>query len=458
MCGGARPSAPAVRAAERGPKEVAAVNPRTDNGLAMNPKRVAPRRALLLCGAASILIVYALVVVLPAARRPDTEGFAAYYTVSRVVLERSADVWRAYDDAWFQSRIDAYGFHHVLDAFLTQPPTMSLILLPLAWMAPAGARATWIALSVACWVLGVGLMCRTVVPRTGTRWTVLGCLAATAAYLPLRENLDRGQSYALLFLLLTCCIALLARETGRTLWMAGVPLGAMLVLKSAGGWLLVMLFFSRRWRTVGGAAATYASVALLTLPLLGGAAWGLFFERLRLLPSDPIRYVSAYQTVSGLFGHLFVFDAVCNPAPIVAAPLLATAGTLAVTVLAAAQSIRFGRGADDAAARVLRLAVFGSLVVTMAPIAEGYHYLLVLPAVIIAVAWAFSTRPPLASVALLGASLLLLTAPQTFYSHPRLQAGALALLAYPRVYGAFLLWGWLGHALSRHAEAPRATA
>jgi hypothetical protein len=410
-----------------------------------------------LCLAVGVVVLarYLFFVVAPAAVRPDTNGFAAYFTMARVLLTHPADLARVYDDVWFQSQIDACGFHHVIDMVGAQPPTMALLLAPFAWASPAAARLAWVLCSVGFWVAAVAALCRVLPGRCSSpRWT-LGVLAVSTAYRPLRENLDRGQVYTLLLLLLVSSLVMLAKGGRRASLVAGVPLGVMVVVKSAGVWLLLMLLVSRRWRTVLVAAGTYVAVALLSLPVIGFGPWGAFLHGLVNLPGERFRYVTAYQTLGGLFGHLFVFDATWSPRPLTDAPLLATVLTLLGMALAMAQSRRFERGAPDSvAARLLALALFDSLVVTLAPIAEGYHYVLVFPAVVIAVSWAIERRVGARSWLVLGASLVVLTAPQRLYSHPAIQGGALALLAYPRVYGALLLWGWLGRALAGVARAP----
>jgi hypothetical protein len=50
----------------------------------------------------------------------------------------------------------------------------------------------------------------------------------------------------------------------------------------------------------------------------------------------------------------------------------------------------------------------------------------------------------------LAIAIALLAAPLP-YRDPALDEGWLALLAYPRVYGAWLLWAWLAREIGRHA-------
>jgi hypothetical protein len=98
-----------------------------------------PRWALAL--SVAVLAVYCAAVIVPAARHPNTDGFAAYYTASRILLSQPRDVPRLYDDEWFQSRIDQFGFEGVRDIYNIQPPTMTLLMVPVAWMPRPLARA-----------------------------------------------------------------------------------------------------------------------------------------------------------------------------------------------------------------------------------------------------------------------------------------------------------------------------
>jgi hypothetical protein len=393
-----------------------------------------------LCAAA--LVAYALVVVIPAARNPHTNGFAAYYTASRILVEAPRDLPRAYDDVWFQRRIDSYGFPHVLDVLYVQPPTISLIMAPFARLSPERARVVWIGASVACWLGGVAVLSAMFGPP------MLPLIALTTLYLPLADNLWQGQGYALLFLLLCLTLRLATRSDFRGMWLAGIPLGLMLVLKGAGIWLWPLFLVAKRWRIVAGAGVTALAVAVAAAPVIGWSAWRPFFDDIPRLVTEPIRYVTAYQTVTSLFGHLFVFDARWNPAPVVHLPGLARALTIAVTAASLFVSLRLQRfAAGDRDEQALSAGMFVALGACMSPVAESHHYLLVLPAVVAAVAVASRRRVPGRSWLVLAAGTLLLVIPRRFYLSDRLQAGWLAVLAYPKVYGALSLWGWMAASL-----------
>ena len=400
-----------------------------------------------------MLTVYCVFVVAPACRKPNTNGFAAYYTASRILLETPRELRRAYDDPWFQERIDAFGFTRVRDVYF-QPPTMSLMLAPIAWMSPPRARIGWIICSFVFWWSGLALLVKTL-SRTGAGpvapW--LRLVALTTVYVPLADNFRQGQGYSLLFLLL-CAVLYLAQDPNpRRTWRAGVPLGFMLVLKMAGLWFWPFLLAARRWGVLLTAAVTALAVALFAAPAVDGEAWRRYFHELPRLASDPVRYVTGYQTVTSLMGHLFVFDARWNPTPVANRPQLAIGLAVVATAVALIVSARLQRiASEDRDARALSWGLLTALCVSLAPIAESYHYLLVLPAVVVALWWASERRVSRISWALLLLAILLLITPVRLYDSRHFQAGWRALLAYPRLYGAFVLWGWLGRSLRQHEE------
>ena len=71
-------------------------------------------------------------------------------------------------------------------------------------------------------------------------------------------------------------------------WGAGVLLGLMLVLKSAGLWLLLLFAAVRRWRTSAAAVAIAALMALVFSPLVGWRIWPHYLARsLEWVSSEP---------------------------------------------------------------------------------------------------------------------------------------------------------------------------
>lgn len=387
---------------------------------------------LLLLAAVSL---YALRILARPAFTP-VRAFAAYYTAARLLVASPQTLPQAYDNDWFAAQIQQTGFAGIYDVFSPNPPTMTLLALPLAWLPPAPARWLWNAASLSALIGGLLLLCR--ILRLPTAWLPV-LLALAFLYTPARENFRSEQAYALLFFCL--CVALWGSQQSRPA-LAGLGLGLMAALKTAGAWLWPLLLASRRWKELVWATAVAGAAALITLLLAGPAAWLEYLARLPAIASDPKRTVTAYQTVSSLSGHLFDYDTVWNPNPVLDAPWLAGALTLAVLAAALLVSARFASAHHEGDTRLLALAMICALLVTNAPYAEDYHYILLLPSLSIAAWWAWNHKPGWQSRAWLALAALLLGAPLP-YEHPALAVGGWALLAYPRVYGGYLLWGWL---------------
>lgn len=391
-------------------------------------------------------IGYARWIVLPAARA-NTHGFAAYYAAAYLLTHTPQNMEHVYDNDWFAAQISSVGIPGVYDIFNIQPPTMSLMLLPVVFLPPGTARWIWILQSLGLLLGGLVLLARALrLPLQCGVWIFPICLL----YTPVTETLQYGQAYLLLFCLVCLLVwALLQNKDS----VAGIALGSMLMLKSAAVWLWPLLLLKQRGRALLWACAMAASIGIISLPLIGVKTWRAYIGLLPQLARAPERPVTAYQTVTSLWGHLMVFDAKWNPSPLVNWPLPATVLTVTVLIITLVLSAHWSQlKGDPLETQALSLALFLSLVVTNTPFAEGYHYVLVLPAVLIAGWWAWQAKPGWKHWAILAMVTFLLGAPLP-YKSPGLTAGWLALVAYPRVYGAFLLWGWLGWALHKeHRE------
>jgi hypothetical protein len=414
------------------------------------------RRNLLTSLALAALALYVALAALPIARN-GALTFAAYYAAAHVLVARPAEMSRVYDNTWFAAQVSESGFVGIHEVFEVQPPTMSLLALPVVWLPPLSARLVWTLLSLLWLLAGLGLLARALgQPALWGLWA----LPIGLAYGATLETIQTGQAYLLLFFLLCLVGWALARQQAdwRSEASAGLALGLMLILKTAGAWLWPLLLLAGRWRALAYAALLAASIALASLPWIGAASWLAYIERLPELAMAPRRFVTAYQTTTSLFGHLLVYDAQWNPTPVADAPLMAQALTFAVLLLTLALSAYWGRLNDSRReVRVLTLALFTSLIVTSAPFGEGYHYVLVLPALLVAAWWAwrsgvwYSTGSWMIWGAL--ALVALLLAAPLPYKSPALAVGWLALLAYPRVYGAYLLWLVLALMLRRAKES-----
>src|SRR5262245_52213285 len=150
--------------------------------------------------ATGVLAGYLLLVVLPAAQGGGS--FAVYYIAGSLLAHEPSGLAHIYDDAWFAARLSQVSPPGVHDIFFYNPPTMSLIMLPLVGLAPQMARLIWTLLGAALLARGLALM---------ARWG-LWAVPLALLYAPVTENLLAGQVYLLLFFLLCAAFWGLARS------------------------------------------------------------------------------------------------------------------------------------------------------------------------------------------------------------------------------------------------------
>ncbi len=363
-----------------------------------------------------------------AAVRPSN-GFLSYYTATQLAAE-GAEVSRFYDDAWFMEQARRFQ-PSIVEVYTPTPPTSTLLLLPLVGFNYRTARILWTVFNLLL-LLIVG------------RWTVRklrlegawlpGFIALVLVFQPLYENVSLGQAYVLLLGLLVVAWGGYRHRNDAVL---GIALGLMLILKVAGILLWPLLLVQRRWRALGWATASVLVLFLSTLPWLGLDAWSTYQQVLVELSAQPKWSVTAFQSLNGFVRHLLVFDPVWNPAPLVRAsalgtwlPVLGFAAILGGSAYVAAKK----HSRDD-----LIFAAFVVANIILSPFSTDYHYTLLLLPLAIMIVWAREESMLWIWIAL-GASIVLI-ANNLPHQSPRLSAGILALLAYPKLYGALLLWG-----------------
>jgi hypothetical protein len=391
--------------------------------------RRARRLAVWLAWIAVALALFFLVRHAASGAQRRTHGFIAYYAVSRLVRE-GVDISPSYaDDYWFQAQLDR--FQRGVSDVNYNPPTTALLVLPLADLPYRQARVAWTLLSLAGLLLACGLI--TYFARLPPGLVPFVLLLVLACQ-PLYANFSFAQGYAAMFLLLV--VAWFAHSRDRAA-LLGSSLGLLLVLKLAGVFLVPLLLIQRRWRALAWTGLVAGGVVLGTLPWLG-RAWLAYVPYMVHVNADRSRAVAAYQTLTGFFRHFTTFDSTWNPAPLVDWPvagnalaLLAAAGVLAVSLACAARSAP--------QSNEVLFGAFALLGVILSPLSLDYHYVLALPAMIILGRWAYSQRSRWAWPVLLLATLMI--ALDLPYRSPRVSAGLSALLAYPKLYGALMLWG-----------------
>jgi hypothetical protein len=352
--------------------------------------------------------------------RSVTHGFVAYYAASRLLVTGQLGP-PAYDDAWFGEVVRQLTESNVREIFTPNPPTMALMALPIAWLDAQPARAVWLIASVFAFLAGVAALVRQQARRNRDVAVpvLLLMLLAPAVF----SNLRVGQGYLFVFALFATAIVLLGR---RREGLAGVALGFLLGLKTSGTAFVAVLLVQRRWRALMVAAACAGLLALAVTPFIDASMWWMFPGVVRDFVQRPSGSVTAYQTTLSLFRHLCIADPAWNPAPaascgpiavVIPSALLATA--LAVTLYLV----------HRAPANPAGLAAGATLSLLALPTSAEVHF------VLLAIPLAMIRLRPVEFLVI--AALLIVPLEWTA---ERYTAGSAAILAYPRLYAAWLLW------------------
>ncbi len=377
---------------------------------------------ILWVGIAVICLTRFIPVVQQAAVRPS-HGFHSYYTASRLLVD-GVPVAQFYDNEWFRAvtrRIQP----GANDIFTPNLPVTAYLFLPLAQFDYTIARIIWTVLGLLIFVGAV--VCTIEVLEFPKRYWLLAFIIALL-YQPLYAQLVQGQAYLLLTGLLV--VAWLGYRNQQP-HLVGIAFGLMFSFKSAGSLFFVLLLFQNRWRSLAWAIGTVGFTTLITLPRVTIKAWFAYIEGLREFSSQPFTMSVGYQSLASVLKRLFIADSQWNPQPLFDAPMLGLILPLAGTLLLVGFSICALRRSLDGD---LAFAMFTTAGIIISPFSGDYHYLLLLlPIAILTVRLDTGWRQWLLlfAIGLIGVHFDLTSLLQL---HP--------LLAYPKLYGALILW-WL---------------
>ncbi len=386
-----------------------------------------------------VALIFLLHTVLPASGKL-TVGFMAYFVAAQAVQAGEPGT-RLYDDKWFAARVVSASHGKVTDIYLANPPPLAVAWLPFAFLTVDAARRVWIAFSVLCLAWAAWLVaCE--LGWSKHPWAIAGLSALFTLPAPTREQFSLGQMYACLLLLhVVGWRAYLKHRDAR----AGIALGVAMVLKVSGWPVCLLMLVQRRRIAALWVIATAVGVALLTLPWVGVASWGTFlFEAIPRTLHWGFATLTAYQDTTGFWQHLFRYVPSLNPAPVFDAPILATALTLATTLAACLVLISAMRSTS------LRFVAAVALSELLSPVAEQYHYIiLLLP---LAVLWhaAYGSRDRTLGVCALAATLLIAVPIDYKAAHPMWSL----LHNYPRLIGGWITFIGL-YLADRAAERTR---
>jgi hypothetical protein len=355
-----------------------------------------------------------------------THGFVAYYAAARLLMDGALGPG-AYDDAWFGAYLQQLTGTNLREIFTPNPPTMALMALPVAALDHGVARAVWLFGSVALFAAAVFALAR-VRARDGGVQIVALLLAMLAP--AVFANIRIGQGYLIVFALLAFGVLWISQPaTAKAIAVqraGGAALGLALGLKLSGTALLLMLAAQRRWRAIATALAVATALALAVTPFIDSATWRQYPDAVRAFVERPAGSVTAYQTTLSLFRRLCVADPVWNPSPAASCRAVAFAMPYALVGLAVVITAAYAYRSRETRPALAAGVVLSLLALPAA--AEVHFILLGIPLLLV----------PLRPIELALIAFLIVIPLE--YTAERFTAGWPVLLAYPRLYAAWLLW------------------
>ena len=273
-----------------------------------------------------------------------------------------------------------------------------------------------------------------------SRMSGLGLLPSVAVGLVAGDALGNNLTFGQFYLVLTALLVGTLAWSDRWPRASGVALALGVVTKVFPLFLLGYFAWTRRWKVTLWTVMFIALATAIGLVALGWVPHRVYLEEVlervvRGEIQDP--YHVRWNTWHALMRRAFVGDPVLNPVPIADVPalyfFLRFIFTSGVTVFTFS---RIRRVADGN--RLLEYGVLVAMISLITPSQASYHYVLLFPAIVAAVAAVRSLSVQLGIVALYALICSnYMGATATFDRVPSM------LLAFPRAYLMLVMWGLL---------------
>ncbi|HEV2708955.1 MAG TPA: glycosyltransferase 87 family protein [Edaphobacter sp.] len=304
--------------------------------------------------------------------------FPNYYMSARLAHEHY-DTSRMYEWTWLQREKDERAVDIRVIGLVPITPFSTLAIWPFTGFAPLTAKHIWILLNLTllgpiCWML-----------RSMTRLSYQRIALVFSLNIPLYRNLEFGQFYVLLLLLIVAAAWAYSRGH-RALAGALVAIAAACKIFPV---LFFVFFLQRRdwraliWGAITGVAAACVSVAVFgwnvhRTYLLEILTWALHGEAMP--PYVPT------ASISGVLHRLFLFEPQWNPHPWHSSPLCYALLQPALQMLVLAPAILLIQRADSTRSRILlEWSALLTASLTISTIPASYNFVLMaLPVCVVA--------------------------------------------------------------------------
>lgn len=377
-----------------------------------------------------------------------THGFASYYTFSKILIN-NGDISLAYDTTYFYQKLSALGFGNIKD-IANNPPGNALVMLPVVWLEPLPAKKLWVCLSVLFVFASLFLLAKTLDSSIKSN-SALFMICIALIFYPLYNGIALGQTYALVLLLFSACLYGLKNNKP---WLVTLPLALIIFIKGYGIIPLIFLLLMKKYREFFMTILAVAALMLMTLPFFHIDAWQVYFNNvLSGFGSSALFANTANQSLNGFVRHLFMFDPALNPNAIgalsqSAIALVVYAASLFIIVLVwfsvKKKSYDIPKTEPSPLGRAgwCDLLIFGSAIslnVVLAPVAEEYHFVLLLPMMIIAGKFLIENYKRSSPVFIVFVFLFLLLAAPINYKSLQPYGFPVYLFAYPKLFAAMFM-------------------
>ena len=319
---------------------------------------------------------------LPRAWERLNTDFPNYYITARLLRE-GYDTSRIYEWIWIQRQKDHLGITRAdqpVVGFVPHTPFSALAVWPLTYWAPLTAKRLWITISLALLTL-VAVLLHSLAAMNWRRIALIMVLNY-----PLHRNLEYGQYYVLILLVMTLALWCYVRQKR---FLAGALMGIGFGLKIFP--LLFILYFARKrdLHAVLGLLAGGIASAAISVWAFGWQVNHLYATQvlpwaLRGDAMDP--YNLASSSLSSLLHKLLLFEPGWNPHPVLHSPAVFSILHPLFQAAIFAPAVFLAVPGDWHPRRLqLEWSAFLIAVLAISTLPASYHFtLLILPVAIIA--------------------------------------------------------------------------
>ena len=323
-------------------------------------------------------VLYLCVHTLPSAWKTLNTDFPNYYLSARLAHE-SYDTSRIYEWSWIEREKDHRAIDIPVIGLLPITPFSTLAMRPLTGLAPLAAKHIWILLNLA-FLVPIAWLLRSI---TGLSYRRVALVLALS--FPLHRNLQFGQFYVLLLLLIVAACWAYLRGLHAV---AGV-----LVAIAAAAKIFPVLFFvfflrRRNWRALVWGIITILAAAAVSVGIFGWNVHRTYLHEILpwTLHGEAMPPYVPSASISGVLHRLFLSEPQWNPHPLHSSPLCYALLLPALQMLVLAPAILLIRREDNTLDRILlewSALLTASLAISTVPALYNF-VLMVFPACVLA--------------------------------------------------------------------------